>query len=176
MYEARRPHSHGGTEEQLGPGVKASTFFTQKTDNRPSEQIQCTNAKPPWNSFSERLMLNSFMAVCCNTYTCSPNGNLQKTNVKAIKTQSSIDHTLAVYYIDCLCHFSVCFTAWMICNSHACRIDSSRVARVGDFGLARDVYICDYYRANQGARIPVKWMPPETLTDAISNERTDVVS
>ncbi len=48
--------------------------------------------------------------------------------------------------------------------------------RVGDFGLARDVYSSDYYRANQGARIPVKWMPPETLTDAISNEKTDVVS
>ncbi len=56
------------------------------------------------------------------------------------------------------------------------RLDSELVVRVGDFGLARDVYSSDYYRANQGARIPVKWMPPETLTDAISNERTDVVS
>ena len=48
--------------------------------------------------------------------------------------------------------------------------------KVGDFGLARDVYSTDYYRAHQGARIPVKWMAPETLTDAISNEKTDVVS
>ncbi len=56
------------------------------------------------------------------------------------------------------------------------RLDSELTVRVGDFGLARDVYSSDYYRANQGARIPVKWMPPETLTDAISNEKTDVVS
>ncbi len=48
--------------------------------------------------------------------------------------------------------------------------------KVGDFGLARDVYTTDYYRAHQGARIPVKWMAPETLADAISNIKTDVVS
>ena len=46
---------------------------------------------------------------------------------------------------------------------------------VGDFGLARDVYIADYYRAGKGARLPVKWMPPEALTDNISTEKTDVV-
>ena len=48
--------------------------------------------------------------------------------------------------------------------------------KVGDFGLARDVYSADYYRAGKGARLPVKWMPPETLTDRISNEKTDVVN
>ena len=46
---------------------------------------------------------------------------------------------------------------------------------VGDFGLARDVYSADYYRAGKGARLPVKWMPPEALTDGISTEKTDVV-
>ena len=49
-------------------------------------------------------------------------------------------------------------------------------ALVGDFGLARDVYCTDYYRAGRGARLPVKWMPPEALTDGISTEKTDVVS
>ncbi len=57
-----------------------------------------------------------------------------------------------------------------------CRVDTQLAVRVGDFGLARDVYSRDYYRANQGARIPVKWMPPETLLDSISNEKTDVVN
>ena len=49
------------------------------------------------------------------------------------------------------------------------------MVKVGDFGLARDVYSADYYRAGKGARLPVKWMPPETLTDGMSNEKTDVV-
>ena len=46
---------------------------------------------------------------------------------------------------------------------------------VGDFGLARDVYAADYYRSSANSRLPVKWMPPETLNDGISNEKTDVV-
>ena len=47
---------------------------------------------------------------------------------------------------------------------------------VGDFGLTRDVYAADYYRSSASSRLPVKWMPPETLNDGISNEKTDVVS
>ena len=47
---------------------------------------------------------------------------------------------------------------------------------MGDFGLARDIYSTDYYRAGKGARLPVKWMSPEALTDNISTEKTDVVS
>ena len=47
---------------------------------------------------------------------------------------------------------------------------------VGDFGLARDVYSTDYYRINPSSRLPVKWMPPETFNDGISNEKTDVVN
>ena len=55
------------------------------------------------------------------------------------------------------------------------RLDSELMVKVGDFGLARDVYSADYYRAGKGARLPVKWMPPETLTDGMCNEKTDVV-
>ena len=57
-----------------------------------------------------------------------------------------------------------------------CRVDYNLVVKVGDFGLARNIYSSDYYRANQGTKILVKWMAPETLNDAISNEKTDVVS
>jgi len=47
---------------------------------------------------------------------------------------------------------------------------------VADFGLARDVYISDYYRIQNNNKLPVKWMAPEALHDQISNEKTDVVS
>ena len=55
------------------------------------------------------------------------------------------------------------------------RVDSQLSVLVGDFGLARDIYVNEYYRAGKGAKLPVKWMPPETLHDGISNEKTDVV-
>ena len=48
--------------------------------------------------------------------------------------------------------------------------------KVADFGLARDVYMTDYYRQKTTGKIPAKWMAPEALHDRISNEKTDVVS
>lgn len=57
------------------------------------------------------------------------------------------------------------------------RVDKDMVVKVGDFGLARDIYATEYYRSNSKfAKLPVKWMPPEALNDKISNEKTDVVS
>ena len=51
------------------------------------------------------------------------------------------------------------------------------VIKVGDFGLSRDIYTSDYYRSSDKiAKLPVKWLPPETFNDRISDEKTDVVS
>ena len=51
------------------------------------------------------------------------------------------------------------------------------LVKVGDFGLSRNIYAKDYYRSSdKSAKLPVKWLPPETFNDGISNEKTDVVS
>ena len=58
-----------------------------------------------------------------------------------------------------------------------CRVDKDLQVKVGDFGLSKDIYTTDYYRtSDKSAKLPVKWMPPETFNDGISNEKTDVVS
>ena len=57
----------------------------------------------------------------------------------------------------------------------SCRLNEELRVLVGDFGLARDIYSADYYRSSGNSRLPVKWMPPETINDGISDERTDVV-
>ena len=60
---------------------------------------------------------------------------------------------------------------------HVSRVNEGLVIKVGDFGLAKDVYVTDYYRArSKHARLPVKWMAPESFSDNISTEKTDVVS
>ena len=56
------------------------------------------------------------------------------------------------------------------------RVDEQLHIKVADFGLARDVYMTDYYRQKGTGKIPAKWMAPESLHDRISNEKTDVVS
>lgn len=55
------------------------------------------------------------------------------------------------------------------------RVSTDWSIKVGDFGLARDIYSSDYYRSGGNSIVPVKWMPPETLYDRISNEKTDIV-
>ncbi len=56
-------------------------------------------------------------------------------------------------------------------------MDSSGDVRVGDFGLAEDVYSTGYFRQNERAdiKLPYKWMALESLNDAIFTEKTDVV-
>ena len=56
------------------------------------------------------------------------------------------------------------------------RLDHNLNVRIGDFGLARDMYLSNYYQASAHTVLPVKWMPPEMLRDGISNVMTDVVS
>ena len=49
--------------------------------------------------------------------------------------------------------------------------------KVADFGLAEDVYTTGYFRENDGGvKLPFKWMAPESLTDGVFTEKTDVVS
>lgn len=48
--------------------------------------------------------------------------------------------------------------------------------RVSDFGLSRDMYSRDYYRMGlKAAKLPVKWMPLESLNYNMYDEKTDVV-
>ncbi len=63
------------------------------------------------------------------------------------------------------------------------RLDSNGDLKVGDFGLAEDVYgygyilQTGYFRQGdlEGVKLPYKWMAVESLNDAIFNEKTDVV-
>ncbi|XP_060071650.1 tyrosine-protein kinase receptor-like [Ylistrum balloti] len=50
----------------------------------------------------------------------------------------------------------------------------NRVAKIGDFGMARDILRTNYYRKNGAAMIPVKWMPPEAFMDGVFTSKTDV--
>jgi len=50
------------------------------------------------------------------------------------------------------------------------------VAKVADFGLARDLEGGNYYRKVGEARLPVLWMSPESLFEGVSSTKSDVWS
>ena len=52
------------------------------------------------------------------------------------------------------------------------------VIKVADFGLAVHTGDKDYYRlsTNMGVKLPVMWMAPESLTNCVFSEMSDVVS
>ena len=63
-------------------------------------------------------------------------------------------------------------------NSRPNRLDSQGNVRVGDFGLAEDIYTRGYFRQSksEAVKLPFKWMAPESLRDGLFSEKSDVVS
>ncbi|KAM3965054.1 LOW QUALITY PROTEIN: receptor protein-tyrosine kinase sevenless [Aphomia sociella] len=49
-----------------------------------------------------------------------------------------------------------------------------RVVKIGDFGLARDIYKNDYYRKEGEGLLPVRWMAVECLVDGVFSCQSDV--
>jgi proto-oncogene tyrosine-protein kinase ROS len=52
--------------------------------------------------------------------------------------------------------------------------DSGHIVKIGDFGLARDIYKNDYYRKEGEGLLPVRWMSPESLIDGVFTTQSDV--
>ncbi|CAL1682570.1 unnamed protein product [Lasius platythorax] len=50
----------------------------------------------------------------------------------------------------------------------------NRIVKIGDFGLARNMYKDDYYRMKGETSLPVRWMAPESLVDGIFTSQSDV--
>ena len=44
-----------------------------------------------------------------------------------------------------------------------CMVSHNVVVKVGDFGMARDIYETEYYRKQGKGLLPVRWMAPESI-------------
>lgn len=56
------------------------------------------------------------------------------------------------------------------------QLKESRVVKLGDFGLARDIEYNDYYKQLNISELPIKWMAPECLSDSKFSTKSDVWS
>ncbi|XP_008059241.1 macrophage colony-stimulating factor 1 receptor [Carlito syrichta] len=55
-------------------------------------------------------------------------------------------------------------------------LTSGHVAKIGDFGLARDIMNDSNYIVKGNARLPVKWMAPESIFNCVYTVQSDVWS
>ena len=56
------------------------------------------------------------------------------------------------------------------------RIDADLVVKIGDFGRSRDLEDDEVYISqDRKAKLPVKWMAPESLERKLYDEKSDVV-
>ena len=51
-----------------------------------------------------------------------------------------------------------------------------RKIKIGDFGLARDIYKNDYYKKEGEGLLPVRWMSPESLSDGVFTNQSGELS
>jgi len=57
-----------------------------------------------------------------------------------------------------------------------CMVSHDVVVKVGDFGMARDIYETEYYRKEGRGLLPVRWMAPESIKDGKFTSQSDVWS
>lgn len=57
-----------------------------------------------------------------------------------------------------------------------CLVNTQRVVKLGDFGMARPMFENDYYKFHRKGMLPVRWMAPESLGLGIFTPGSDVWS
>ncbi|GFO30410.1 tyrosine-protein kinase receptor [Plakobranchus ocellatus] len=57
-----------------------------------------------------------------------------------------------------------------------CLVAADSTVKIGDFGMARELDVSNYYRKDQKALLPVRWMAPESLNEGIFTTMSDVWS
>ncbi|XP_077991825.1 hepatocyte growth factor receptor-like [Glandiceps talaboti] len=58
-----------------------------------------------------------------------------------------------------------------------CMVDESETVKVSDFGLSRDIYEKEYYASeDKKAKLPIRWMSPESIKRSMYNTKTDMWS
>ena len=63
------------------------------------------------------------------------------------------------------------------CVSIYFRVDKEKRILIADFGLARDIYVADYYRVEDKSRpLPIRWMAIESIELQKFTTKSDVVS
>ena len=108
-------------------------------------------------------------------------GDLNKY-LRNIKTKSSISLTVQQLVNMCvniaagLEYLAVRHFVHRDLATRNCLIDEKFVVKIADFGLSKDVYNKDYYKLDEKAAVPIRWMPPEAILYCKFSTQSDIWS
>jgi len=107
-------------------------------------------------------------------YKRRPDSENNKENLP----QPTLEETLqmALEIADGMAYLSVQKYVHRDLAARNCMVSANNVVKVGDFGMARDIYERDYYRKQSRGLLPVRWMAPESIRDGKFTTQSDVWS
>ncbi|XP_028259922.1 vascular endothelial growth factor receptor 2 isoform X2 [Parambassis ranga] len=122
--------------------------------------------------------------ICTGTAVCSTAGDKTTGSIMDMQEESSDDDHLTM---EDLISYSFQVAKGMdFLSSRKCihrdlaarniLLSENNVVKICDFGLARDVYKDPDYVRKGDARLPLKWMAPETIFDRVYTTQSDVWS
>ncbi|CAD5121457.1 unnamed protein product [Dimorphilus gyrociliatus] len=124
----------------------------------------------------------------------APYGNLQefmRNRRPHLTTEQPVEHFPYLCYRDLVTFARDIACAMTYLESVACLhrdlaarnvlVSDKMVLKIADFGMSRrlneeDTELKNYYRVHPGGRVPVRWMPPEVLTEGRFTFKADVWS
>lgn len=91
-------------------------------------------------SLDERICLPNPLALCCTSQLCI--AKQVAAGMAYLSERKFVHRDLA---------------------TRNCLVGENMVVKIADFGLSRNMYSADYYKANENDAIPIRWMPPESI-------------
>ncbi|KAM7410380.1 hypothetical protein PAMA_001699 [Pampus argenteus] len=126
----------------------------------------------------------SQLDICTGTAVCSRASNKASSSSVNTQEESSDDDHLNME--DLICYSFQVAKGMEFLSSRKCihrdlaarniLLSENNVVKICDFGLARDVYKDPDYVRKGDARLPLKWMAPETIFDRVYTTQSDVWS
>jgi len=156
-------------EAQLLNGMRHSniiTFYGVSIDDNPLMLIL---------EYMENGDLNSYLRSHGPDAPCLVKAGSVKSSVVDLLTETDL-LSIACQVSAGMAHMASLRFVHGDLASRNCLVGQRLIVKIGDFGMSRDLYSCDYYRIGTECLLPVRWMSPESLLYRTFTVESDIWS